>query len=269
MREVLFPQTRTRDGRTIGFTAETLEKLKKELGPEVFGCQYENNPLAGGQQKFTKEILYSLQVPPWKIPRRGPIVIQVDTAISQNKRADDMVIIVSRLWGGRHHIIDCVGGKIPPENQAPIICDLILKYGPRAVFIEKKAGAQYLERLIVIEAKSRNIQHLPLEMQDAENTPEAKTIRIDALLAYIVAGRLYFMLGLPNWDKIEQQLLLHPKSQLHDDFADCLARLFQSPTGFETMQMPPEPLPFWLRETKQETQEPTVRDSPLPFGLNG
>lgn len=268
VREVLFPQAKTRDGRTVGFTVEILEKLRKELGPGDFGCQYENDPLGGGERKFTRELLYSKLRPPQLIPARGPTVLQIDIAVSQRETADDMVIYVSRVRSGRHHVIDCVGGHIPEDQQPVVICDLILKYAPREIFIEKKTGAQYLQRLIILEAQRRKLPRLPvITLVNAENTPKAKQIRIGALLGYMTQDRVLFKLGLPYWEKLEQQLLLFPKFKGHDDYADCLARLLQAPTGFENEPLPPEPIPYWMREPKNE--EPALEHGGLPYGLIG
>ncbi|HWF05558.1 MAG TPA: hypothetical protein VHA06_17865 [Candidatus Angelobacter sp.] len=264
--EVLFPQAQTDHG-TIGFTPEILEKLKIELGPEVYGCQYENNPLIAANQKFTREMLYSRIRPRHLIPSRGPIVIQVDLAVSQKKRADDMVLMVSRIRNGRHHIIDIIAGHIPPDQQPKVICDLIFKYGPRAVFIEKKTGAQYLERLIVIEAQERRLKHLPLQLVDADNSQGAKDARIGALLGYMRQDRILFLHGVANWEKLESQLLVWPKNQLHDDLADCLGLLLQAPTGFENDPLPPEPVPYWLRE--QQNHDSPLEHGGLPFGMIG
>jgi hypothetical protein len=266
VQEVLFPQAKTRDGRTVGFTPEILENLRKELGPESFGCQYENNPLVSSQQKFTRELLYSKVRPKNQIPQRGPVVIQVDIAVSQSPGADDMVILVSRIRNGRHHIIDIVSGHIPEDQQPKVLCDLMLKYGPRAVFIEKKTGAQYLERLIIIEAQARKMRHLPVVLVNADNSNNAKERRIGALLGYITADRVWFQYGLPNWDKLETQLLLWPKNQRRDDHADCLGLLLQSPTGFEYEAVPTDPVPCWLREQKQDME---AEHSGLPFGMIG
>jgi len=52
----LFPQVKTEDGRTIGFTAELLDRIKAD-DPAIFSCQYLNEPLIAGTQLFTEELL--------------------------------------------------------------------------------------------------------------------------------------------------------------------------------------------------------------------
>lgn len=270
VREVLFPQFKTRDGRTEGFTAERLEAIRKEITDAYFACQYECNPLGAGQQKFTRPMIEAHLLPMARIPQRGPTVMQVDIAESESQTADDMVIYVSRIAGGRHHLIDCVSGHIPVEAQPVHICNLLLRYGPRAIFVEKKTGARYLERLVILEARARKIQHLPIVLVDADNTLGAKNARIGGLLGYYSQDRIKMWNGLPNLEKLIQQLLLWPKSQRRDDHADCLGLLLQSPTGFENMPLPPPQLPFWLRQASREAEQDLgERDSGLPFGING
>ncbi len=268
IREVLFPQVRTEDGRMIGFTEQILDNLLKELKEYPFGCQYENNPLVKSEQKFTEELLYSKVKHPIEVPKRGPIVLQIDIATGQDSRDDDMVIMASRIRNGRHHIIDCVSGHIPEDRQPVVICDLIQKYGPRVIFIEKKTGAGYLEVLIRLEAQRRKMPNLPqIELRSASNVKGAKEMRIGALLGYITQDRVWFMLGLPNWQKLEEQLLLFPRFKGHDDHADCLGLLLEAPTGFEYEALPEAQVPFFLRQPK-EMQIPREHDG-MPFGLNG
>jgi hypothetical protein len=267
--EVLFPQVRTRDGKLIGFTPESLAKLRKELGPRDYGCQYENNPLVQEHQKFTRELLYSKVKPPVLIPTRGPVVIQIDIATGQEEKHDDMVIMSSRIRNGRHHLFDIEAGHIPEDRQPVVICDLIVKYAPRVIFIEKKTGAGYLETLIRMEAMRRKLRILPqIMLITPDNSKGAKNTRIGAILGYLTQDRVWFAYGMRNMEKLIQQLLVWPRSLLHDDLADCLGQLLQAPTGFEYDPLPEDPVPSWLREPKAEQESRPDREG-LPFGLVG
>ena len=53
IKDVLFPRFRCKDGRTEGHTVEWLESERLRLGAEFFANQYENNPIAAGDQTFT------------------------------------------------------------------------------------------------------------------------------------------------------------------------------------------------------------------------
>lgn len=267
--EVLFPQVRTRSGKLVGFTPETLEKLRQELGPRDYGCQYENNPLVQEDQKFTRELLYSKVKPLTVIPTRGPVVIQIDIATGQEERHDDMVIMSSRIKNGRHHLIDIEAGHIPEDRQPVVICDLIVKYAPRVIFIEKKTGAGYLETLIRMEAMRRKLRILPqIILVTPDNSKGAKHRRIGAILGYLTQDRVWFAYGMRNLEKLIQQLLIFPRSLLHDDLADTLGALLKSPTGFEYDPLPEDPIPAWLREPKQDQENGPDRGG-LPFGLVG
>lgn len=266
--EILFPQVRTEDGRTIGFTAEILHNIRKELQARDFGCQYENNPLSADEVKFSRELLLSKVRHASKIPQRGPVVLQIDIATSQKKTADDMVIMASRVKNGRHNLIDCVAGHIPEDRQPVVICDLIQRYAPRAIYIEKKTGAGYLEVLIRMEAQRRGLRMLPqIVLITADNTKGAKELRIGAILGYLTLDRIWFMLGLPQMEKLFQQLQLFPRAQLHDDLADCLGLLLQAPTGFDYEPLPQDPIPSWMRQ--QEQQQDAPEHTGLPFGMLG
>lgn len=57
VKQVLFPEFKTKDGRTKGYTVRFLESEKSEKGDEWFACQYENNPIAAGTQTFTDDLI--------------------------------------------------------------------------------------------------------------------------------------------------------------------------------------------------------------------
>lgn len=266
--DILFPRVRTEAGKTIGFTAEVLDNILKEIGARDFGCQYENNPLSQDEIRFSRELLMSKVRHHSKVPTRGTVVFQIDIATGQEKRHDDMVIMVSRIKNGRHHLIDCVGGHFLEDQQPVIICNLIQKYAPRAIFIEKKTGAGYLQVLIKLEAQRRGLRMLPtIELMKADNTDGAKEMRIGAILGYLTQDRVLFKHGMPHLEKLFDQLQLFPRAQLHDDYADCLGALLQAPTGFENDPLPEDPVPYWMREPQKQQEAP--EHTGLPFGLIG
>lgn len=91
-REVLFPQFRTKDGRTIGHTVKFLESEKREKGDEFFACQYENDPIGSGLQTFTDELLDAHTVYHFEKPMMESevqrIAAQVQILTSQGKSFD-------------------------------------------------------------------------------------------------------------------------------------------------------------------------------------
>ncbi len=54
-----FPATKTVKGKPIGQSMEFLEGMRRQLGDEMFSCQYENSPIISGDTSFTDELIAS------------------------------------------------------------------------------------------------------------------------------------------------------------------------------------------------------------------
>lgn len=266
-KEVLFPQVRTTDGRTIGTTVESLLAILGDIGPEDFACQYLCNPLAASERKFTRELIYSRMLPPHMVPQKGAAVVVVDLAYSKKNQSDQTVMMVARVKGGRNYLVDILVGRMDPDQQVETLFQVMLKWRPRKIYIEFSTAAEYLLRMVTAFARQHGILHVPVEILPADNRKDAKFHRVLSVRTALVQDRLKLAIGLPFWELVENQLLVFPKRQRHDDAADCLGLLVNAPTGYEHVPLAPETkLPWFLRA---KASEEVVEGSGLPFGING
>lgn len=103
-RDVLFPQTRSITGRSIGFTLKFLEGELIRVGAEFFANQYENKPIATGAQTFDetlvgRQTLHDMrQIPPYGA---GLTFIVGDLAYVGQTGRDYSVLYACRLFQGQ------------------------------------------------------------------------------------------------------------------------------------------------------------------------
>lgn len=226
-KRVVFPQRKLSDGRLIGFTLEMLEKFQRE-DPEMFSCQYLNQPAMADRQQFTEELLMK-QVRDEKdkyYPAANPVVLFIDLAASKKSYSDHSVILAGRANAYGAWVCDCVGGRFHTPELADQVLLMAAKHRPYKILIEgTAAGKIFLEYLKVI-APQRGM-YLPLEEIKVDNRAGAKEIRISALAGEMASNRLFFLVGLPTWERIFKEFTQYSPGKKHDDYPDTVALMVQ------------------------------------------
>ena len=276
-KEVLFPETRSRDGRAIGHTLEFLEGEKIRLGPDFFSCQYENNPIAAGTQTFEEALIGSRtlfeekQLPDYLL---GTTFIVGDLAYVGQPGRDYTVMFVCRLVMGRIYVIACKYGNWDSDAIATNTMKLVQIFHPSALYYEKFNGWDAYNAVILAKAKELGIENLPLQWIKGTQTPNAKMVRIGAVKGPLAAGRLWlykYMDTQGAYEKLTTQLIRWPKLGKHDDFADALGLVIEAPTGYQFEQPPVQQTTTnWLRQMNpRPTGEDSYYDSGMGNGLCG
>lgn len=252
---VLFPETRTHDGRSIGHTLEFLEGERMRLGPEFFANQYENNPIATGTQTFTETLiggqtLHDLtQIPPYV--QSSTFLIGDLAYVGQDGR-DYSVIYVCRMFQGQLFVFDCEFGNWDSGAVADNTLNIMLKHRPVAMYYEKINGWEAYDKIIRAEASRRGIVNVPLQWEKGSQASNAKLIRIGSIKGWLSSKRLWLFAGMKGYAILVQQLVKWPKLGRHDDFADCLGMVVAAPTGVQ-LENPPAVASAtnWLRKFNQ------------------
>lgn len=263
---VLFPQTRTFDGRVIGHTLEFLEGEKIRLGEEFFANQYENRPIAAGAQTFTETLiggqtLHELsQLPSYA---QSFTFVVGDLAYVGQKGRDYSVLFICRLFQGRIYIFDCLFGNWDSQQVAENTVDTLLKHRPNILFYEKFNGWEAYNNVITTYAAAKDIQKIPLQWEKGSQAENAKMIRIGSVKGPLGNKRLWFYAGMPGYDKLVKQLCKWPKLGRHDDFADCAGMVVTVPSGYQ-LETPPETVTAtnWLRKFNQAETEEAIDTRP-------
>ena len=255
---VLFPQTRTLDGRSIGHTLEFLEGEKIRLGEEFFACQYCNLPIAEGAQTFTETLiggqtLHDLtQIPPYS---QSKTFVVGDLAYVAQAGRDNSVLFVCRVFQGRIYVFDCLFGHWDSQQVAENTVNVLLKHRPDYIFYERFSGWEAYNNVITTYAAEKGIQRIPLQWEKIPQTNNAKLTRIGSIKGPLGNQRLWLYGGMPGYATLVQQLVKWPKLGRHDDFADCLGMVVTVPTGYQ-FENPPQIVTTanWLRKLNESAQ---------------
>lgn len=224
---VLFPQVKTEDNRTIGFTVELLDKIQKD-DPAIFSCQYLNQPLIAGTQTFTEPMLMKAcrLYTPEQWSSLGPATLFVDLAASQRADADHGVVLCGRMDPmGQKYVCDMRSGKYTVMQIAYQVLEMCLIHHPQSVQIEGTAAALYFIEFLKLIAAAKGMV-IPIEAMKVSNTKDAKFLRIQAIEGFLRNGSLLFLTGLPRWTEIVEQFTTFPRGR-HDDEIDTISLMVQ------------------------------------------
>lgn len=221
-----FPQHTTKDGRTVGFTREMLLQMMRD-DPATFSSQYLNHPVSESTQYLTEQNLLNAVVAEKDSPALSQSVLFVDLA-AEGIHPDDSVILSGRVDPvGRAYVVDMRGGTFTVAQLAMHVIDMAVKHRPLKVMIEKTSSAQYFVAYLLTVCRDKGVT-LPIDYIKVDNRPNAKNIRVQAMAGQVKNKRMYFLSGLPNWDKFVEQTISFPKGRHgHDDWPDTAALMCQ------------------------------------------
>ncbi len=228
-KEVRFPRRETKDGRYIGFTREELLNIKT-TDPGMYASQYMQQPASTARQTFTDEMLESRIIVPALAPTSLTVPLMfVDLSSGSSDRSDDCVIILAKTDHlGKMYITFCRGGQWDTHQLAMHILDVCMRVErPQMIFFEKSAAGRTYVDYLRLYCSTKGIT-LPLDFLPGDNKPDAKRIRVEALLGYFRTDRLHFFAGLESWMKLKDQFTkwTGDKGQ-HDDYPDTVALVAQ------------------------------------------
>ena len=254
-RGVLFPQTRTADGRSIGHTLEFLDGERQRLGSEFFANQYENRPIATGAQVFTDTLIgqqtihHISQIPPYSISFNFAVG---DLAYVGQEGRDYSVIFICRMFQGQIFIFDCLYGNWDSDKVAENTMNVLLKHRPSVLYYEKFNGWEAYNNVISAYALTRGVQKVPIQWEKGSQASNAKLIRIGTVKGPLSSKRLWLYAGMDGYDQLSKQLTKWPKLGRHDDFADCAGMVVSAPTGYQNETPPPvQSSTNWLQKLHQ------------------
>lgn len=168
----------------------------------------------------------------YDIAKKCNIYIACDLAISEKKEADYTALIVVGVdKDGFWYVLDLVYGHLNPTETIDHIFNLVSRWRPMKVGIEKVAYQKALIHFIEKEKIRRNIMFSTMELQ----AEKEKELRIKALQPRFKSHMVLFP-EYSSWlGELETELLMFPKC-LHDDMPDALAyipSMVTTPLGFK------------------------------------
>lgn len=207
------------------FTLEKLQFLRKKMGPTLFSCWYENNPIAEEAADFKKEWIKYYES---GTPHPGSLYLAVDPAHSLSRDADYSAFVVAGMFQNRKiRVVDYVRRRVVPSDLVDIIFDLVKKWKLHRVGIETFAFQKTLKFDIERNQRERKIFFSIDELKVGRSISGEPTInkeaRIRALQPLFEQGLVEIRTDMTD---LVDELLHFPRGKT-DDVIDALSRCLQ------------------------------------------
>ena len=203
------------------FTVEKLQALRKKMGPVLFSCWYENNPISQESADFKKEWIKYYD-PGTAHPTS--LYLTIDPAHSLSRDADYSAFIVAGMYPNRKiRVVDYVRKRVVPSDLVDIVFELVKKWRLHRVGIETFAFQKTLK--YEIQRKQRetgiffSIDELGKNRTGRGELTLSKEARIRRLQPYYEQG-LVEIRG--DMHDLVDELLAFPRGK-RDDLIDALA----------------------------------------------
>lgn len=210
---ILWPQRNTKQ-----FFEDLRADFIEQGLPEVYSCEYLNNPVDDSIRYFRKNDF--LPMSEEDKDKNKTFYITADLAISEKTRADYTAIVVGGMdTNGQLHIVNCVRERLSGDEIVDTLMALQKAYSPLAIGIEdtqiSKAIGPYLYRAMSETGVYMNILMLKPHRQD-------KIQRARSIQARMRAGMVKFDKQAEWWPQFEEECMTFPRAK-HDDLVDALA----------------------------------------------
>lgn len=201
------------------FSAETLDKLRREKGSYEFSSQYLNTPVDDEMAEFRSEWITKFDYDELA-QKPYDVYVSVDPALSQdNDRSDYSGFVVNAVTSsGRWHILEAYRRRVNPTSLIDEMFSLKRRYGDtlKAMGVEKTAFLVGLKPTIEMREQSENVRLNIVEVSPARRNKED---RIRALIPLFERGDIHISY---RSQELEDEIRTFPRSKT-DDVLDALA----------------------------------------------
>lgn len=191
--------------------AQTLMRLRREMGSAVFAAQYQQQPVAEAGRMARREWFARYKYSP-SVP--GRIVQSWDTAIKSSSQHDASVCLTAAEYQGKSYILDIRALRLEYPELRKLFLQMTGQWQPDAILIEDKASGQQLLQDMKRETT------LPII---AVQPKTDKVTRFAAISAMCEAGRVVLPEQAEWLADFEQELFMFPHGK-HDDQVDAFSQ---------------------------------------------
>lgn len=239
------------DGKPIYkfFTLAMLNRIKKRVGPYVWSCQYENNPIPKELQIFPPPY------PEFEMLPTGSYdyYMTIDPAFTAKRDSDYTAIVVCALnKESKLYVVEAKPFRLPGDQIAEIIVKMVAKYKPRKIGLESgfHESLQYIIELKRSEYERKYQETLPMAIIPLVQPRNiSKEARIDRTLgSFLRDGRILIH---RDATELKVQMEHFPRGD-HDDLPDALSMQFQVIERFKGT--------YWDAQVKPKTHGSTFFD---------
>ena len=240
------------------YSAASLEKIKKAIGPRDWSALYQQNPVADEGDYFSREMINYYDEADVELDKLR-YYCAWDLAIGQRERNDYSVgLVVGVDEYDKLFIVDCVRGRWDGFELVERILDLYETWHPGVVGIEKGHIEMALGPFLEKRVRERKLHEA--YFRDLKIGRRDKEARARAIQGRMQQGMVYFP-KTPIWvGPLIAELLRFPNG-VHDDQVDALAWIGLMMTEFATYFEPVIHTPSWrdkLRKLAKGDNEKTA-----------
>jgi predicted phage terminase large subunit-like protein len=202
---------------------ESLKKLQRRIGPDVFAAQYQQSPVPPGGAMIRREWLRYYQEPPERT-YRATIIQSWDTASKDGVQNDWSVCTTWLRSDNCDYLLDLTRGRYDYPSLKATAIALAQKYRPHYVLIEDASTGTALAQELKSIYLNGAVQLVPIERD--------KIGRLYVNQDKFATGRVIFPKEAPYMPELLAELLTFPQGKT-DDQVDSISQALSHRPGYD------------------------------------
>lgn len=204
-------------------TISTLEKLRAQMGSDIFSAQYQQSPVPAGGSMIKRDWLRYYDEPPER-GYRTKLIHSWDTAAKVGAQNDWSVCTTWLLVDNRFYLIDLIRGRYEYPQLRAMVIALAQRDDPHKILIEDTSTGIALAQELR-QSGIYTVKPVPVERD--------KMGRLFVHQAKFEAGLVLFPRKAPFLAQLEAELLTFPQGK-HDDQVDSLSQALSYKGGYDS-----------------------------------
>lgn len=204
-------------------TISTLEKLRTQMGSDIFSAQYQQSPVPPGGSMIKRDWLRYYDEPPER-GYRTKLIHSWDTAAKVGAQNDWSVCTTWLLVDNRFYLIDLLRGRYEYPQLRAMVIALAQRDDPHKILIEDTSTGIALAQELR-QSGIYTVKPVPVERD--------KMGRLFVHQAKFEAGLVLFPQKAPFLAQLEAELLTFPQGK-HDDQVDSLSQALSYKGGYDS-----------------------------------
>jgi predicted phage terminase large subunit-like protein len=192
---------------------EVLQKLRRDVGSEIFAAQYQQSPVPPGGAMIKRETLRYYETPPERT-YKAKVIQSWDTAAKAGTQNDWSVGTTWLVLDNQYYLLDLTRGRYEYPKLRDAVLALAKRFEPNTILIEDASTGTALAQELR-QMGGFVVKLIPVERD--------KTTRLYLQQAKLEAGQVFFPKNAPYLLELERELLSFPRGK-NDDQVDSISQ---------------------------------------------